>query len=169
MYSSKKQEVISDLQNKFQEMNLVIVVNYTGLTVDSATELRGEMYKEGAEFKVVKNTLAKIACKGSQYESLYDLFVGPTALAFSKDSVAAAKAIFEFSQSNPSITIVAGALNNKKLEIEDVKYLAKLPSLDDVRSKILLAINSPSSRIARIVKEPGAKIARVLNAYSTRE
>lgn len=166
MQSYKKKEIVSGLKAKFKEMNLVVVINYKGLTVEAITGLRREMYNQGAELKVVKNTLARIACKDTPYEALDNLFLGSTALAFSKDSIAAAKSIFEFSENSPNIEIVGGALGNKELSVSDIEALAKLPSLDEIRSKIILTINSPASKLARTIKEPCGKLVRILSAYS---
>lgn len=154
------------MQADFATAKTVVVTHYTGMTVGQITALRKEMRKIGANFRVTKNRLAKLAIKGTQYDHIHGMFVGPTAVAFSEDPVAAAKGVVEFAKSNPNLVIVGGAIGSEILSVDKVTSLAKLPSLDELRAKIVGMINTPATRIAGVVQAPAGQIARVLNAHS---
>lgn len=162
----QKKNAVEELHSQFAEANTVVVVHYRGMTVEQLTALRKEMGKLGASLKVTKNNLAKLAVKGTQYENMADMFVGPTAVAFSKDPVAAAKGVVEFTKKAENLIVIGGAANDDLMTPEKVMALAKLPSLDELRAKILAILNTPATRIAGVVQAPGAQIARVLSAYS---
>jgi large subunit ribosomal protein L10 len=161
---SEKQEMVSSLHRTFQDAGLVVVTQQVGLTVSEATDLRRRMRDAGANFKVTKNRLARLALTGTAYESLGSLFKGPTAIAFSRDSVAAAKVAVAFAKSNEKLTIVGGALPGQVLAAADVQALASLPSLNELRGKLLGLLQTPATRIAGILQVPASQLARVLAA-----
>jgi large subunit ribosomal protein L10 len=127
------------------------------------------MRDAGAKFRVTKNRLAKIAIKGSKFEQLADQFSGPTAIAVSEDPVAAAKVVSEFAKTNDKLVILGGALGEKMLDAAGVAALAKLPSLDDLRSKLIGVLQAPAGKLASVVQAPAAQLARVLSAYGRTE
>lgn len=169
MNREEKKALVNELHTAFAETGIVVVTHYSGLTVSQATELRGKVREAGAAFKVTKNRLTKRALEGTAYEQLADKFTGPTAIAYSEDPVAAAKAVVEFAKDNEQLTIVGGALGEKALEARDVEALAKLPSLDELRAKIVGMLNTPATRIAGVLQAPGGQIARVCGAYGAKE
>jgi large subunit ribosomal protein L10 len=161
-----KKSTVEAMQADFAGAETVVIAHYAGMTVAQITELRKEMRKLGAGFRVTKNRLAKLAIKGTKYDHIQGMFVGPTAVAFSGDPVAAAKGIVEFAKTNPNLVIVGGAIGNEALSVDKVESLAKLPSLDELRAKIVGMISTPATRIAGVLQAPGGQIARVLNAHS---
>ena len=164
MDRTQKEQLVSDMRDSLQQASVVIVTQQTGLTVAQATTLRREMREAGAEFKVLKNTLARIAVKDTALEGITSMLVGPTALAYSADPIAAAKVVAKFANSNDKLKIVGGFLNGQTLSEAGVKSLATLPSLDELRSKIIAVISTPATRLAIVSKEPAARVARVLAA-----
>ena|SRR3989338_293673 len=166
MNRSTKEELVGSMREKLLAASSVIITRQEGLTVAEVTELRRQMRAAGVEFKVMKNTLATLAVKGTQMEGLESFMVGPTALAYSQDPVAAAKAVDTFANKNSKIQIIAGYLDGKVLNQSEAVALAKLPSLDELRGRLVGLLVAPATKIARLVKEPGAGIARVLSARS---
>jgi large subunit ribosomal protein L10 len=164
MDRSQKEELVSGVREKLTSAVSVIVTRQSGLTVSEATQLRRDIREAGAEYKVLKNTLAQIAVQGTSIEGLKVFFSGPTAVAFSKDPVSAAKAIAAFAKKNNKLEIVGGCLDGQILNKAGVQALAELPSLDELRATFLALLNTPATSIARLVKEPGACIARVIAA-----
>jgi len=165
----QKEELVSSLHKTFEDATLVVVAHYTGLTVAEMGELRGRMRKEGATFKVTKNRLTRRALDGTKYKSLEGLFTGPTAIAYSADPVAAAKAAIDFAKTNEKLVVVGGALGDKQLDLAGITALASLPSLDELRARIIGMLNTPATRIAGILQAPGGQIARVLGARARSE
>ena len=127
------------------------------------------MRAAGANFRVTKNRLTRIALEGTPYQGLSDMFVGPTAIAFSDDPVTAAKASVEFAKKNEKLVILGGALGETLIDEAGVKALASLPPIDELRGKIVGLLNAPASRLARVINAPGSQLARVLNAYATKD
>lgn len=168
MDRSEKHQIVSSMRENLQASALVVVTSQSGLTVTEVTQLRDKIRSSGASYKVLKNTLARLAVKDTQCEGITDLLNGPTALAYSLDPVAAAKAVVDFSESNEKIKVLGGCLGDKVLNANDVKALAKLPSLDQLRATILGVLVAPATKIARLSKEPGAQLARVISAYSNK-
>jgi large subunit ribosomal protein L10 len=168
MDRSEKVNVVSSMQESLKASTLVVVTSQSGLTVTEVSDLRDRMRSSGARYKVLKNTLARIAVKGTQCEGITDLLNGPTALSFSQDPVAAARVVVEFSEKNEKIKVLGGCLGDKVLNANEVKALAKLPSLDELRAKILGVILAPASQIASIVQAPAAQLARVFSAYGNK-
>jgi len=166
---TEKAAAIAALHRTLQETQLVVVTHQLGLTVAEVTNLRGKMRAAGAGFKVTKNRLARIALKGTQFEGIDDLFTGPTAIAFSRDPVAAAKVVADFAKSSDKLQIVGAGLGNQVLNAEGVKALATLPSLDQLRAQLIGLISTPATRIAGVLQAPGGQIARVLSAYAKKD
>ena len=168
MDRSQKADLVAELKNVFNETSVVVITRNLGLSVAQSTDLRLKMRDAGAQFKVAKNRLAKIALEGTKYGSIGDMLTGPTALATSSDPVAAAKVAVEFAKSNDRLEIVGGAMGDTVLDVAGIKALAELPSLDQLRGTLVGLIQAPATKIARIVSEPGAMIARVTGAYAAK-
>ena len=169
MDRSRKEALVAELHQTFEDTNLVVVTQQSGLTVQEVTALRSEMREEGASFRVTKNRLAKIALQGTKFEPLTDTFTGPTAIAVSEDPVAAAKVAVEFANKNDKLTIVGGALGEKVLDVDDVKALARLPSLDELRGKIVGLLQAPAGKLVGVLNAPAGQLARVFSAYGSAE
>ena len=168
MDRSQKEEQVASLKQTFEESEIVVVTHYIGMTMADMVDLRNRMHEAGASFKVTKNRLTRIALQGTNFESLTDLMTGPTALAYSADPVAAAKAAVNYSKDNEKLVILGGVLNGKTLDVDGVKNLAKLPSLDELRGKLIGMINTPATRIAGVLKAPAGQVARVIGAYGVK-
>jgi large subunit ribosomal protein L10 len=169
MDRAQKRETVEALKQTFNETSVVVVTRNLGLTVAQSTNLRNRMRDAGAAYKVTKNTLALIALEGTRYAPLSDLLTGPTALATSADPVAAAKAAVEFAKTNDRLEIVGGAMGDTMLNADGIKALAELPSLDELRAKIIGLVQAPATKIARTISEPGAQLARVIGAFAAKE
>ncbi len=169
MDRAEKAEAVADLKQTFNETQVVVVTRNLGMTVAQSTVLRNRMRDAGARYKVTKNTLTLIALEGSPYASISDLLTGPTALATSADPVAAAKAAVDFAKTTDKFEIVGGAMGDTLLDVNGVKALAELPSLDQLRATIIGLIQAPATKIARVINEPGAQLARVFGAYAAKE
>ena len=169
MDRAQKAEAVAALKQTFEEVAVVVVTRNLGMTVAQSTALRGKMRDAGASLKVAKNTLALIALEGTTYAPIGDMLVGPTALATSADPVAAAKVAVDFAKTNPKFEIVGGAMGDTLLDVNGVKALAELPSLDELRAKIIGLVNAPATKIAQVVNAPAAKLARVFGAYAAKE
>ncbi|MEO5773879.1 MAG: 50S ribosomal protein L10 [Sphingomicrobium sp.] len=169
MDRSQKADLVAELKSVFAETSVVVVTRNLGLTVAQSTDLRLKMRDAGAQFKVAKNRLALIALDGSRYQPIGDLLKGPTALATSVDPVAAAKVAVDFAKTNDKFEILGGAMGDTVLDLNGIKALAALPSLDELRGTLIGLIQAPATKIARTVAEPGAQLARVFGAYAARE
>jgi len=169
MDRAQKAEAVAELNATFNEVGVVVVTRNLGLTVAQSTVLRNKMRDAGATYKVSKNKLAKIALDGTDYLSLGELLTGPVGLASSKDPVAAAKVAIEFAKTNDKLEIVGGAMGTTVLDAEGVKALASMPSLDELRAKIVGLIVAPATKLATITQAPAAQLARVLSAYAEKE
>lgn len=166
MNREEKAQQIDALNQTLAATTLVVVTRQSGLTVAEVSDLRRKMRAGGASYKVTKNRLARLALKGTKFEGIDPLFVGPTAVAVSKDPVAAAKVVVDFAKENEKLTIVGGALGEKLLDAEGVKALASLPSLDQLRAKLLGLLQAPATKIAGVLAAPAGQLARVLKAHS---
>jgi len=169
MDRSQKADLVAELKDVFTETSVVVVTRNLGLSVAQSTELRLKMRDAGAQFKVAKNRLALIALDGTRYSPIGDLLKGPTALATSTDPVAAAKVAVDFAKTTDKFEIVGGAMGDTVLDVNGIKALAELPSLDELRATIVGLIQAPASKIARTINEPGAQLARVFGAYAAKE
>jgi large subunit ribosomal protein L10 len=169
MNRSEKTETVASLNATFNEAAVVVVTRNLGLTVAQSTDLRNKMRDAGASYKVAKNRLAKIALDGTQYGSVADLLTGPTALATSGDPVAAAKVAVEFAKANDKLEIVGGAMGDTFLDVNGVKALATMPSLDELRATLIGLIQAPATKIAQLTTAPAAKLARVFGAYAAQD
>ncbi len=169
MDRKEKSELVAALHEKFSEAGLVVVTHNQGLTVAEMTDLRRRVRGAGAGFKVTKNRLTRLALAGTKFEGLGNLFTGPTAIAYSKDPVAAAKAVVDFAKGNEKLVILGAALGSNVLNVEGVKALATLPSLDELRGRLLGMLQTPATRIAGVLQAPGGQIARVLAAYAKKD
>lgn len=167
MHRAQKAQSIESLTSVFADAGAVVVTHYLGLSVHETEDLRGRLRKEGASFKVVKNRLAQKALNGASEEA-HALFVGPVAIAYGPDAVSAAKATTAFAKDNEKLIIVGALMGEQVLDAKSVMALAKLPSLDELRSKIIGLINAPATKIAGIVQAPAGQIARVVGAYAAK-
>ena len=169
MDRSQKADLVAELKNVFTETSVVVITRNLGLSVAQSTDLRLKMRDAGAQFKVAKNRLAKIALEGTKYGSIGDMLTGPTALATSVDPVAAAKVAVEFAKTNDRLEIVGGAMGEVPLNAEGVKALASMPSLDELRAKIVGLLVAPATKLATVTQAPAAQLARVFNAYAEKD
>jgi large subunit ribosomal protein L10 len=169
MDRSQKADLVDELKNVFNETSVVVITRNNGLSVAQSTDLRLKMRDAGAQYKVAKNRLALIALDGTRYSPIGDLLKGPTALATSSDPVAAAKVAVDFAKTNDKFEIVGGAMGDTLLDVNGVKALAELPSLDELRAKIIGLVQAPATKIARTINEPGAQLARVFGAFAAKE
>jgi large subunit ribosomal protein L10 len=163
-----KSELVASLGEVFKASKVVVVAHYSGLTVAQMQNLRRQMKHAGATVKVAKNRLAKIALEGSDVASIASLLKGPTLIAFSSDAVAAPKAAVDFAKTHERFVILGGAMGKTTLDPNAVKALAALPSLDELRAKIVGLIQAPATKIAQVVSAPAAKVARVVAAYASK-
>ena len=169
MDRAQKAAAVAALRQTFDEVSVVVVTRNLGLTVAQSTDLRGRMREAGANYKVAKNTLTLIAAEGTRYASISDMLTGPTALATSKDPVAAARVAVDFAKTNDKFEIIGGAMGDTLLDVNGVKALASLPSLDELRAKIVGLVQAPATKLAQLVNAPAAKLARVFGAYADRD
>ena len=169
MDRTQKAVWVGSLHGKLGEVGLVVVAHYKGLTVAEMTNLRVKMRAAGASFKVTKNRLTKLALAGTEFENLADLFVGPTAIAASSDPVAAAKVAVEFAKTNDKLQILGGSLGSMRLDVDGIKALATLPSLDELRARLIGMISTPATRIAGVLQAPAGQLARVLRAKADKD
>jgi large subunit ribosomal protein L10 len=166
---AEKREVVATMNEVFSNTGVVVVAHYAGLTVAQMSTLRRQMKQAGASLKVTKNRLAKIALEGTDVAHLGSLLTGPTVLAYSKDPVAAPKVVSDFAKTNDKLVILGGAMGRTSLNPEGVKALATLPSLDELRAKLIGLVQAPATKIAQLTTAPAAKVARVVQAYASKD
>lgn len=169
MDRTQKAAFVATMNAEFKTASSVVVAHYKGLTVKEISDLRRKVRASGATFKVTKNRLTQRALQGTAFENLSDLFKGPTAVAYANDEVAAAKAIVEFAKGNEKLQVLGGSLDGKKLSVSEVKALATMPSLDELRAKIIGLLNAPATKLVRVLQAPAGQVARVVGAYSKKE
>jgi large subunit ribosomal protein L10 len=162
----EKREFVAELSAVFADTSMVVVTRNDGMTVADVTELRRRMRAAGASFKVAKNRLALLALDGTRFDGLKPLMKGPTAISWSVDPVAVAKAAVDFAKTNDKFVLVGGALGTQVLDVSGVKALAELPSLDALRAKLLGLLAAPATRIAGVLQAPAGQLARVFAAYA---
>jgi large subunit ribosomal protein L10 len=165
---SQKQKLVDSLHDVLAGTELVVVTQQVGLTVAEVTNLRRQMREAGASFKVTKNRLARRALEGTKFAKLVPLFKGPTAVAYSTDPVAAAKVAVNYANANEKLTIVGGAMGETLLDSQGVKALATLPSLNELRSKLIGLLQTPATRVAQVLQAPAGQLARVVGAYANK-
>lgn len=166
MTRAAKQDEIQNLKTRMEESEIIVLTQNAGLDAKSITDLRLEMRKNEVGFKVVKNTLAKIAAKGTSGEKIVDMFAGPVAMATSQDPVAAAKVAQNFSKENDKLVILGGVFGDKILDAAGVEALSKMPGLDELRATIAAMIMAPASKIASTVSAPASKVAGAVKAVA---
>ncbi|MEL6963925.1 MAG: 50S ribosomal protein L10 [Pseudomonadota bacterium] len=166
MLRAEKLEIVDSLRGVFAGAGVVVVTHFQGLSVAELTELRRSMGDAGAKFRVTKNRLAKIALAETSFSPIGDLFTGPTAIAYSEDPVAAPKAAVDFAKKNEKLVVIGGGLDGNLLSADQVKSLASLPSLDELRAKLIGLLNTPAQRIASVLQAPAGQVARVISAHA---
>ena len=164
----QKAESVEELNSLFADAGAVIVAHYSGMTVAQMGELRSRLRAAGASFKVAKNRLAKRALEGTPAAGIGHLFNGPTGIAYSKDPVAAPKILVAYAKDNEKLVILGGAAVGAVLDLKGVKTLAELPSLDQLRGKILGLLQAPATKIAGVLQAPAGQLARVISAYANK-
>lgn len=169
MDRAEKRELVTDLNSAFKGAGSVVVAHYAGITVAQMNDLRTKMRQAGGTVKVAKNRLAKIALQGTESEKIVDLFKGQTILAYSDDPITAPKIAAEFAKTNDKLVILGGAMGSTALDADGVKALATLPSLDELRAKLVGMIQTPATRIAAVVQAPAGQLARVFGAYARKD
>jgi large subunit ribosomal protein L10 len=166
---NQKTEAVEALNGVFSSAGVVVVTHYSGLTVAEMSDLRVQMAEVGASFKVAKNRLAKLALDGTNGDKVTDLFTGPTAIAYSDDPVSAPKIVARFAKTNDKLVILGGFMGETILDEVGVKALAELPSLDELRAKLVAMVQTPATRIAAVTQAPAGQLARVFGAYGSSE
>ena len=169
MDRAQKQDAIESLKSVFASSGTVVVTHYMGLTVAEMTDLRGRLRQEGAKIRVVKNTLVQKALDGSMGEAGDALFTGPVAIAYAPDAVSAAKVATQYAKDNDKFTVVGGLMGTQVLDKASVTALASLPSLDQLRGKIIGLIQAPATKIAGVLQAPAGQLARVMAAYAAKD
>ena len=169
MERAEKHEFVTSLNEAFKASASVVVAHYAGLSVAQMNDLRSKMRDAGGTVKVAKNRLAKIALQGTESEGISNLFEGQTVIAYSSDPVTAPKVIVEFAKANDKLVVLGGAMGSTELDVDGVKALASLPSIDELRAKLVGMISTPATRIAQVVSAPAAQLARVMNAYAQKD
>lgn len=169
MDKAGKAAALETLKGVFEQSGAVVVTHYSGLTVAEMTGLRGKLREQGAQLKVIKNRIAKIALDGRGGEAAQDLFAGPVAIAFSPDPVAAPKVVSEFAKGNEKLVLIGGIMDETVLDADGVQSLAKLPSLDQLRGKLIGLIQAPATKVAGVVQAPAGQLARVIKAYAEKD
>ncbi|MBR1756252.1 MAG: 50S ribosomal protein L10 [Alphaproteobacteria bacterium] len=158
MNREEKSELLSLLNDVFSKAESVVLAEYKGLTVAEADALRNKIREAGASIRVTKNRIAKLAVKDTNFENLADMFKGPIIMAYAPDPIAACKACVEYAKENEKFVVVGGALSDKALTLDEIKQLASIPSMDELRAKLI-----------GLLQAPAAKVARVCKAYSEKE
>ncbi len=169
MDRAQKKAFVAEMRDVFNGATCVVVTHYSGLNVAALGELRRQMREAEATFRVTKNRLTKLALEDTPYAGLAELFTGPTGIAYSSDPVAPAKVAVEFAKTNKALVVLGGAMAERRLEVADVEALAKLPSLDGLRSQLIGLVQAPATKIAAVLQAPGGQLARVLSAYAAKD
>ena len=169
MDRAEKRELVTGLNEAFSNAGSVVVAHYAGITVAQMNDLRSKMRVAGGTVKVAKNRLARIALQGTESESIQNLFIGQTLVAYSDDPIAAPKVASDFAKINDKLVILGGSMGKTTLDADGVKALATLPSLDELRARLVGMIVTPATRIAQVVNAPAAQLARVFGAYARKD
>ena len=169
MDRAEKKQAVADLNGIFSKTAVVVVAQYSGLTVAQMQTLRRQMKAAGASVQVAKNRLARIALDGTPVASIGPLLKGPTLIAYSADPVAAAKVASAFAKDHEKFVLLGGAMGTTALNVDGVKALATMPSLDELRGRLVGLIQAPATKLAQLATAPAAKLARVFGAYATKQ
>lgn len=169
MERAEKREFVASMNEVFSNAGAVVVAHYSGITVAQMSKFRNDMKQAGGTVKVAKNRLAKLALEGTEAAHISDLFVGQTLVCYSEDPVAAPKVAVEFAKANEKLVILGGAMGATNLDPEGVKALASLPSLDELRGKLVGLLQAPAGKIAQVVNAPAGQLARVFGAYAAKD
>jgi len=159
-----KEELVAHYNGVFSNAGVIVVTHYSGLSVAEISDLRSQMAEVGATVKVTKNRLAKLALAGTSAEGASDMFTGPTAIAYSEDPVAAPKVAAKFAKANDKLVIIGGVMDGTVLDADGVKTLASLPSLDELRGKLVGLLNAPATKVAGVLQAPAGQLARIMGA-----
>ncbi len=165
---TEKREFVTSIKSELADAGAVVVAHYAGLTVADMSALRIQMKEAGGTVKVAKNRLVKLALEGTEAEHISDLFKGQTLVCYSEDPVSAPKVAVEFSKTNDKLVVLGGAMGATNLDPNGVKSLASLPSLDELRGKIVGLVQAPATKIVRVVNAPASQVARVVGAYAAK-
>ncbi len=166
MDRARKEELVASLKDTFNSAAVVVVTQQSGMTVEDSTALRRQMLASNARYRVIKNRLVRRALAGTPYEGMAHLFSGPTAIAWSADPLAAAKVIVDFAKKNDKITVIGGGFGAQLLGETEIKALAALPSLDELRARLIGLVVAPATKVARVLQAPAGQLARVVKAYA---
>mgnify|MGYP001194807325 CR=1 FL=1 len=166
MKRSEKKEFVQKLKEEIDVSSSVIVAHYSGLTVNESEQLRSEMRNNGAKFKVTKNRLTKLAIEQTKFKDMANLFSGPTAIAYSDDPVAPAKVAVNFEKKLENFKIIGGGYDGEKIDLQKINFLATLPSMDELRGKIVCLLVAPAQKIAAVAKEPASQMLRLVSSKS---
>ena len=168
MDRAAKAELITTMNAALKDAGTIVVAHNNGLVAAQAADFRRRVKAAGGTVKVAKNTLTALALKGTKAEGITNLLKGPIMLAYSQDPIAAAKAVSDYSKVNDKLVILGGVMGSTVLDSKGVKALADLPSLDELRAKLIGLLNAPATKIARTVAEPGGMLARVIQAQASK-
>lgn len=164
-----KQEALKVLDGIFADSGVVVVTHYSGLTVADLTQLRARLREQGGQFKVIKNRLAKIALDDKEGESAGAMFTGQVGIAYSVDPVVAPKVAADFAKENDKLVLIGAVMGEDVLDADGVQALAKLPSLDQLRGKLVGLIQAPATKVAGVVQAPAGQLARLFSAYANKD
>ena len=166
MEKSQKKVFVEKIKKTLDDVGILVITHYSGLKTSETDELRLKLREVGGSFQITKNSLMQIALKDNKNKELKSLFNGPIAIAYSKDEISAAKVAVNFSKEHDKLIILGGLAGNKFLEQNDVLEIASLPSLDEIRAKLITLIQTPAKNIAFALQFAATKLARVFNEYS---
>ncbi len=169
MERAEKQELVASLKKVFSSASVVVVTHYSGMNVSEMTKLRNRVREAGANFRVTQNRLTRLALDGTGYQPLESYFDGPTAIGYSDDPVAAPKALVKFAKENEKLVVLGGMMGADRLDVEDIRSLASLPSLDELRGTLVGLISRPATKTVQILQAPAAQLARVISAYGAKD
>ena len=168
MNRDQKEIFIKNIKNIVDDNSLILVFHYRGMSMNEMTDLRVQSFNSGCNIKVTNNRLAKLALKETNKVDLSDFFDGPTAIAYSNDPVSLTKLLVEFAKNNNNLVVLGGIMDNEILSVEKIEILSKLPSLEEIRAKLIGLISTPAQKIASVLTAPSGDLARVFNAYSSK-
>ena len=169
MDRARKEQVVSELKEVFENSGVIVAAKYSGITVAEMSDLRNKMRNDNCNFKVTKNKITRLALQDTKYQHMHGMFSGPTAIGSSKDPVMSAKVLVDFAKENEKLVIIGGGLEDKPLSMEDVISLAKLPSLNDLRGKLVSLLTASALKIARLTNEPASKVLRTISQKSQQQ